>query len=89
VRKVREGAMLLLLYRPIRNAMTFCTFKKIKEWTPAEKRHEEQHMVCKNYKLICAKLVLKFGKEILICTFYINKNLTDCSYTGRLLHCLD
>jgi hypothetical protein len=41
-RTMREAAMLLLLRRLLRDAVTFCAFQKIREPTTAEQRHREQ-----------------------------------------------
>jgi hypothetical protein len=37
-----EAAMLLLC-RQVRDAVTFCTFKKIQELMTADKRHQEEY----------------------------------------------
>jgi hypothetical protein len=49
---MRDGAMLLLPHRPLRDAVTFCTFNKIQELATAEKRHWEQKTVCKKKELV-------------------------------------
>jgi hypothetical protein len=45
-RKMRDAAMLLLLRRPLRDAVTFCAFEKIGVPTTAEKRRQKQVLVC-------------------------------------------
>jgi hypothetical protein len=45
-RKTKDAAMLLLLRRPIRNAVTFCAFEKIRKPMTAEKRHQELQSIC-------------------------------------------
>jgi len=41
VRVMKSAAMLLLLRRPLRNAVTFCKFQEIRKATIANKRHQE------------------------------------------------
>jgi hypothetical protein len=57
--------------------------KKIKELTTAEKRHEEQQMVCKNKKHICGKIGLKFRKEVLT----LQRGVTSAVHHGENITC--
>jgi hypothetical protein len=90
VRTITDGAILLLLHRLLKVAVTFCTFKKIIELMTAQRRHWEQQTVCKKKKkLMYAKTGVKYGKEVLICASCINENLTYCLSTEGLPYCLD
>lgn len=78
-RSMKNTAILLLLCRPLRENMMFCTYEEL--WGPAEKRHWEQ-LFWERKELHISDISLQIEKELLlvICASFINENsLTFCS----------
>jgi len=56
VRPVRETTMLSLLRRPLRNSVTLCAFRNIRESTTAGKRRCEKRSATAMKELVKAKI---------------------------------
>ena len=72
-RTVIDAAMLLLLCRLLRDAATFCAFKKIREPTTAEQRRPEQLVFCERKEFVYVNIVPQIKKES-ICDCCVNEN---------------
>jgi hypothetical protein len=76
-RPVSDAAMLLLLRRLLRDAVTFCAFEEVRELTTAQNRRRYQRSVWEREELLHAKSYSQIENQVLICVSDIN----ETSYT--------